>query len=242
MNIIFLNQNRIRWIKTILILAIFFITGILYSCNQMEKIQSLEVAQENIKEYSSLKSTEYIEETFPIKSIEESISGNHTESETANTEAIIYVFVCGYVNNPDVYAVSTKDRIKVAIEKAGGFCEGAAKEYMNLADFMQDGQKIYIPSLEELKEHINQDSTSSINSKMEDSNIVNSNIEEDMKVNLNLASKEELMTLSGVGEKRAEDIIRYRSQQGGFKSIEELKNVPGIKDKVFEKIKSNIEI
>lgn len=61
-------------------------------------------------------------------------------------------------------------------------------------------------------------------------------------VNINTAGKEELMTLSGIGESRAGDIIRYRTENGGFKKIEEIKNVPGIKDAMFQKIKDSITV
>ena len=61
-------------------------------------------------------------------------------------------------------------------------------------------------------------------------------------MNINTAGKEELMTLSGIGESKAEDIIRYREESGGFRTIEEIMKVPGIKDAGFQKIKDRITV
>ena len=65
---------------------------------------------------------------------------------------------------------------------------------------------------------------------------------EDGRINLNTASKEQLMTLSGIGESKAETIISYREKNGAFQTIEDLMNIPGIKNGVFEKIKDNIRV
>lgn len=140
-------------------------------------------------------------------------------------EENIYVHVCGQVNNPGVYGVKTGSRVYEAIKEAGGLTEMAAETQVNQAELLKDGQQIYIPSKEEL-----------LNTDME---ITGAN---DGKVNINIAGKEELMTLNGIGEKRAEAILSYREDNGSFREIEELMQVEGIKQGTYEKIKNQIKI
>ena len=91
----------------------------------------------------------------------------------------------------------------------------------------KDGQKIYVPSREEVQ-------ASAVP--------LPEGEQEDARVDLNKASKEELMTLSGIGESRADAILEYRKKRGGFRSAEELKEVEGIKDGIFDKIKDQIKV
>ena len=108
---------------------------------------------------------------------------------------------------------------------------------LNLAELLYDGQKIYVPSCEEMEESgydaFDDGDSSVISDDRQDS---------DGLVNLNKASKEQLMTLAGIGESKAEAIIRYRDEQGAFCSVEELMNVPGIKEGTYSKIKDRISI
>lgn len=138
-------------------------------------------------------------------------------------EPSIYVYVCGQVNCPGVYELPEGARITDAIEAAGGMTDAAALDYLNQAALLTDGQKIYVPSEEEAE----QEATVS---------------KADGKVNLNTAGADELMTLSGVGEAKAEAIIRYREEKGSFQSIEEIMNIEGIKEGVFNKIKDKISV
>ena len=102
--------------------------------------------------------------------------------------------------------------------------EEAAFSSLNQAEKISDGQKIYVPSFEEAE---NQTITEE---------------EEDGQVNLNTASKEVLMTLPGIGEVKAEAIIHYREKKGSFTSIDELKEIEGIKEGVFNKIKDHVKV
>ncbi len=138
-------------------------------------------------------------------------------------ESKIFVHVCGEVKKPGVYELEPGSRIYEAIEQAGGTTPQAAKDSLNQAEVLEDGQKIYVPSKKELAEQESKGMT-------------------DGKVDLNQASKEELMTLSGVGEAKADAIIQYRQQQGGFDSIEEIMEIEGIKEGVFGKIKDQITV
>ena len=136
-------------------------------------------------------------------------------------------------------------RIADAIEKAGGFREDAYTKDVNLAYKLEDGMKIYIPTMEEKE---NEKANVIVESGIETENNNNSysNTDEgknvNSKVNINTASKEELDTLPGIGPSTAEKIINYRKEKGKFKSIEEIKDVSGIGDSKYENIKDMIEI
>ena len=152
-----------------------------------------------------------------------------TEDSTIEENEDIYVHVCGEVNQPGVYCLPAGSRLYEAIEAAGWLKEGAAAESLNQAQEAKDGQQIYVPSIEEsLKEGVSGEGEPAEGS--------------DGKINLNTAAKEQLMTLTGIGEAKAAAIIRYREENGGFQSIEELMEVEGIKEGVFNKIKDQIKI
>ena len=144
---------------------------------------------------------------------------------------ILYVYVCGQVKNPGVYTLEEGSRIRDVFELAGGFTEIAATDYWNQARLLQDGEMIYVPSKEEVSNRFFEQDTTG-----------NADTEKSNKVNINTASKEELMTLPGIGESKALAIIAYRQTSGPFTTLEELKKVEGIKDAVFSKVKDLIEI
>ncbi len=148
----------------------------------------------------------------------ESIEENQETKETADS---IFVYVCGAVEQEGVYELSLGSRVYEAIQMAGGFSETAAVSQINQAEILEDEMKIYVPTIDEA-------------ATMQE--------EEDGKTNLNTASKEELMKLSGVGEAKAQAILQYREEHGRFQSVEEIMNIPGIKQGLFEKIKHDIKI
>lgn len=167
--------------------------------------------------------------------VEEEVTVSETEvSSPSDTESVkqdIYVYVCGQVQMPGVYILPEGSRIYDAFYMAGGLTAEAAMDYWNQARVLKDGEMIYVPTAEEL-----------INSNFE-TNVTNHEESSDKsKVNINTASKEELMTIPGIGETRALAILVYRQENGPFTSIEELKNVEGIKDGVFSKMKDYIVI
>lgn len=139
---------------------------------------------------------------------------------------ILLVHVCGAVSCPGVYELSEGDRVLDAVKAAGGFSEDAAQDALNLAQEVEDGSRIRIPT----------------ESEAESGSQAFWPSEDDGKINLNTAGTSELTSLSGIGESRAEDILSYRQEHGPFQSIEEIKNVPGIKDTIFEKIKDDITV
>lgn len=146
-----------------------------------------------------------------------------TESSTEPIK--IYVHICGEVNNPGVYELAEGSRIFEAVEAAGGFTEEAAQASLNLAQVISDEEQIVILTQDEAAEKARQEREQAAGI-----------------VNLNTASKEQLMSLPGIGESRAEDIIRYRKESGGFQNIEEIMSVPGIKESAYLKIKDSITV
>ncbi len=152
-----------------------------------------------------------------------------TEDSPENTKPAIIVHVCGCVNAPGVYELPEGSRIYEAVEAAGGMGESAAADFLNQAAVVEDGQQIYIPSGEEVSGQAWEPADPA-------------GTADDGKINLNTAGEEELMSLSGIGEAKAAAIIRYRQEKGGFSSIEELMEVDGIKEGVFEKIKDQVKV
>lgn len=153
-------------------------------------------------------------------------------SETQETDqAVFFVYVCGAVQNPGVYELAEGSRIFEAIELAGGFREDACKDYINQAQAVSDAMKIYIPTVEEIK---NGEFHGEAGENGPDS------APEVSLVNINTADIDKLLTLPGIGESRAEAIITYREDHGKFEKIEDIMQVSGIKEGAFKKIKDKI--
>ena len=157
------------------------------------------------------------------------------ETEKENNDAVkMYVDIKGAVKLPGMYEVTSDMRVLNVIDMAGGLKETADDSQVNFSQRIEDQMVIYIPiEGEELSETVIAGTNS---------NTANISKDEDGKINLNQATKEELMTLSGVGEKKAEKIIEYREENGSFKTIEDLKNVNGFGEKSFESLEKYISI
>lgn len=151
----------------------------------------------------------------------EDVETESVEEEKNETEESIFVFVCGAVKYEGVYELPVGSRVYEAIQKAGGFSEEAAVTQINQAEVLEDETQLYVPTISEIAEEQSQD---------------------DGKVNLNTATKEELMTLPGVGESKAALIIQYREENGKFQTIEDIMNISGIKEGLFGKIKDYIKV
>ena len=163
-----------------------------------------------------------------------------------NTKQKVFVDIKGMVANPGVYEVDKESRVNDVIEIAGGLIEGADTSLINLAKIVSDEMTIIIYSNEEILEKYKEeicvcDCPLITNDACIENNINESN-KNNQKININTATKEELMTITGIGESKAESIIEYRNQKGNFKTIEEIKNVSGIGDTLFEEIKNNITV
>ena len=148
----------------------------------------------------------------------------------------IFVDVCGAVNQPGVYEMDPDSRVFQAIEAAGGMTEEASGISVNQAQPLSDGQQVYVPTVQEAEEG------SFVPAVPETTGTGESMGTEDGIVNLNTADAETLKTLSGIGDSKAQAILAYREEHGGFSSIEEIMQVPGIKESTFSRIKDKIAV
>ncbi|MBP3807805.1 MAG: helix-hairpin-helix domain-containing protein [Eubacterium sp.] len=163
------------------------------------------------------------------------ISANASDSDAADTEDVvasedtITVYVCGAVVQEGVYELPAGSRISDALLMAGGYDENALHGYVNLAERLEDGERIYFPDYQELEELgiVPISSTDSSESGL---------------VNINTADAEMLKTLPGIGDAKAADIIAYREEHGAFSSIEDIKNVSGIGESIYNRISSGITV
>lgn len=154
------------------------------------------------------------------------------ETAVVSTEnAVCFVYVCGAVERSGVYEVSAGDRIYKALELAGGLSENACEESVNQAEEVFDGQMIKVLTKEEAAENLKGGEEKQAGDTARDG-----------KINLNTADKAALMTISGIGEAKAESILAYRNEHGNFTSIEDVKKITGIKDGVYEKMKNDITV
>lgn len=182
---------------------------------------------------------EEIEKTDEETQVQEEIQESNECSN--DNEEKIFVDIKGSVKTPGVYELNINSRVIDAIKASGGLNKDANTSYINLSKKLEDGDVIIIYSNKEIEEAEKQDNI--IEVPCDCSNIKNETNEEETsnsKININTASLEELQTLNGIGESKAALIIEYRTSNGKFKSIEELKNVKGISEKIFSKIKENI--
>ena len=151
-------------------------------------------------------------------------------TKKASEKEKICVYVCGSVKKPGVYELPEDARIVSAIALAGRFTKDASAAGVNQAERIKDGQQIYVPSKKEAGK------------KEDTSSPTGGSGTQDKRVNLNSASREELMTLTGIGEAKASDIISYREENGGFEKPEDIMKIRGIKQGIYRKIKDMITV
>jgi competence protein ComEA len=168
----------------------------------------------------------FLKEKFQSSSYQEivvnSVLPSSQETIITENDDKIKIHIYGEVNNPGLIELDSGSRVADAIEAAGGTTENVDISKVNLAYILSDGEKIYIPS-------INDDDT-----------IIENITQTSSKININTATVTELAMLNGIGNSIAEAIIEYRTENGRFKNIEDIKNVSGIGDSKFEKIKDYI--
>ena len=159
-----------------------------------------------------------IPESFPEETKQLNTNENGADPapsfDAEKAEVLGCVYICGAVENAGIYEFKEGARLYELIKEAGGLDEEADADAVNLAMEVKDGEQIRIPYIGETL-----------------------SMAEDKLVDINRADLNELCTIPGIGEARAAAIIEYRESSGGFKEIEELKNISGIKDATFNKIK-----
>ena len=169
------------------------------------------------------KKEESVEETTVV---EMTVLAEKTEVSTTQ-ETVIFVDIKGAVKNPGVYQMKSGDRVKDALDAAGGLTDEADSQKVNLAQRVEDQMVIVVPKVGEEATEIPAGAMSKEASK-------------EGKVNINTATVEELKTLKGVGEKKAEAIIEYRKKNGSFQTKEDLMKVRGIGKKLFDSFQERI--
>ena len=173
---------------------------------------------------------------------------NKVSQEVVCEEVPIYI--CGAIKNPGVYYVTSNAIVNDVIKLSGGLTEEADEMAINLARPIEPYQKIIVPKMGEEIDKLG-DSYENRERVERIEGTSKSEIEEDDKldtyvkqetglVNINTATKEQLMTLNGIGAVKAQAVIDYRQENGGFYSIDEMMQISGIGEKTFEKIKQFI--
>lgn len=201
-----------KWGKGLLCLLAFILAGTFYCLNARMQEKPAWVAD------------------VPEQDAAEAASGIAAETQEGQREyetetKRIYVHICGEVRQPGVYEVAEGSRIYELLALSGGATEKGQPDAVNLADVLRDGDRIVIPSKEE----------AAVTAAAEQGG-------SDGLVNINTASMEQLMTLPGIGEAKASDIIQYREKNGGFEEISDIMKISGIKEALFEKIQDRITV
>ena len=210
--------------KILLVIIIFIIAlGVVYYANIMKTNDEFDIDKQNLEVLNT------------------SEENNNTEEDKEETEKIV-VHVSGAVKNEGVVELDKNSRVVDAIEAVGGVTENAYMKNVNLAEQLEDGSKIYIPTKEEAENEKQNTNYITSNSNVGSGSSIANEKTKSGKININTATAEELDTLPGIGESTANKIINYREENGKFKSIEEIKEVSGIGDSKFEQIKDLIEI
>ncbi|HGA2574384.1 TPA: helix-hairpin-helix domain-containing protein [Streptococcus agalactiae] len=154
---------------------------------------------------------------------------SHVKDKVSNQ---VTVDVKGAVNHPGVYSLPSQSRVTDAIKRAGGLSNLADSKSVNLAQKLQDETVIYVAQKGEKITVVEEEKANNIATQGNSKG----------KINLNKADLSSLQTISGVGAKRAQDILDYRDSQGSFKTIDDLKNVSGIGEKTLEKLRQDVTI
>lgn len=219
-------------IKIASIIIFILLTGWFYSCRMDKNLDTVIIT--NNDNYSNKEmdthDSSYMKgtsESSYYMSTDVTVDKSSTTTESEIFTAI-YVHLCGEVLYPAVYEVNENTRVFELIELAGGFTENASTDAVNQASMVYDGQQIYIPTKEEVTLGKYETSSDSVREP------------KDSKININKASLDELMSLPGIGLSKAESIIKYREENNGFRTIEDIMNISGIKDSVFNKISDKI--
>lgn len=187
-------------------------------------IRSGDQGEEGISEKSRTEKRQIEEKQIEKKSV-----------GTDRQDEMIYVHVCGCVKSPGVYALPAGSRAQDAVDAAGGFTKKADSTAWNLASLLEDGMQVNIPAKN--KEEAGKTGEEASSSGDGAETAVGGRL-----LNINTASAQDFMTLPGIGESRAQDIVDYREENGLFGAIEDIKNVSGIGEGIYNKIKDLITV
>lgn len=216
------------WKATLLFVLLFVLSFALSGCSGRAEVYTAGVREQETRNIRTEEA-----QTSGIDDSAVSAGKSDAEEAKAENESEGYVYVCGAVARSGVYPLHEGMRVFEALELAGGFAQNADREWLNQAELLQDGERLYVYTQEEtrvLAENMRADG------QPDESGSAG------QKVNLNTADREQLKTLPGIGDAKADAIIRYREEHGSFGSIEEIRNISGIKSAVFSKIRDLITV
>lgn len=223
---------------------------------------TLNIVSISLQTYNVINKSNIEYKTENIVKEPENKEDNKDESINEESNNTIYVDIKGAVKSPGVYEVNNDSKVIDIINLAGGLNKNASTKYINLSKKLNNESVIYIYTNNEINTFIKEqnkeplteckceteniksciDNKSSIIEKGQDTITNQDKKEDNSKININTASKDQLTSLTGIGDAKANAIIDYRNKNGNFKAIEEIKNVSGISDSLYEKIKDNITI
>ncbi|EGP4884082.1 competence protein ComEA [Enterococcus faecium] len=171
----------------------------------------------------------------PFSSSEENqLPEGNTVEEDARPK-VMYTDIKGSVKEPGIYSFSSEERVYDVLKRAGGLLEEADSDRINFSAKIEDQQVLYIPAVgEELPEHLNQSASPEGKQSTADT--------EPSKININTASPSELQQIPGIGSVKAQEIIRFREENGSFQKVEDLQEISGIGEKTVEKLKNFVTI
>lgn len=223
----FLKDKKKTGICVVLVIVVIA-AGILYCSSGFKELNKNDTETIFIDDGKSDISNDSSEESSSDEvSQEKNYSNNKNESKEKN----ITVEIKGEVKKPDVYILKENSIVKDLIDEAGGLTENADITNINRAKQLQNHELVYISNKNDVSQGTVQAASTPQNSAASNAQST---------VNINSATAEELKTLNGIGDSKAKSIIEYRDKNGGFKSIDDIKNVDGIGEKMFEKIKDSI--
>ncbi|HGF7665698.1 TPA: helix-hairpin-helix domain-containing protein [Enterococcus faecium] len=171
----------------------------------------------------------------PFSSSEENqLPEGNTVEEDARPK-VMYTDIKGSVKEPGIYSFSSEERVYDVLKRAGGLLEEADSDRINFSAKIEDQQVLYIPAVgEEPSEHLNQSASPEGKQSTADT--------EPSKININTASPSELQQIPGIGSVKAQEIIRFREENGSFQKVEDLQEISGIGEKTVEKLKNFVTI
>ena len=171
----------------------------------------------------------------PFSSSEENQlpEGNTVEEDVR--PKFMYTDIKGSVKEPGIYSFSSEERVYDVLKRAGGLLEEADSDRINFSAKIEDQQVLYIPAVgEDLPDHLVQLVSPEGKQSTADS--------EPSKININTASPSELQQIPGIGSVKAQEIIRFREENGSFQKVEDLQEISGIGEKTVEKLKNFVTI
>lgn len=228
---------EVSWLLILCLNSIFFTACKEQPKSYLESYISSE--QEDAQSISERENTEENQDTETIKD-RDRIEPTEVLDNRSEEISLVHVYVCGAVRYPGVYTLAEESRICDAISMAGGLLEDADELSVNQAQLVFDGQMLRIYTKEEVLAGMNATSVRLPDNQMsEEKKFLG---ESDTRININTATKSQLMTLPGIGSAKADIILDYREKEGAFDTIEDLMKIPGIKEGIFEQIKERIKV